>query len=153
MNITFGATIKDGKLYFKSRAYFLTRVAKLPQGKYRITLSDTKPKRSGQQNNFLWGVVYPTISEETGNDIDDLHEYAKRKFLPPRFIEINGEEIKVPGSTKDLNKHEFTEYIDKLQAWSGVALPNPEEAGYHPEKTEKIEPIDYPQEDLGEVKF
>lgn len=85
--------------------------------------------RTPTQNNFYW-VYLGVIEAETGNLADDIHEYAKRKFLPPKFIKINGNEIKIPGSTTELTKHEFSEYMDKLCAWSGVAIPNPEELGY-----------------------
>jgi hypothetical protein len=67
------------------------------------------------------------IEAETGNNANDLHEYFKRVFLTPRFIKVMGKEIKIPRSTTDLNKAEFFDYLDKICAESGVAIPNPNE--------------------------
>lgn len=131
---SFGAEIveKSGirNLIFNNEQYYWTRIQKLPLGKYTVIIDNNAPTRSGAQNNYLWGVVYPTICEETGNEIDDLHEWGKRKFLKPKNITIKGETIKIPGSTTKLSKSDFTEYIMALEQWSGVRIPTPEEAGY-----------------------
>lgn len=130
----FGAEIveKDGirTLQYLHEQYYWTRVQKLPEGKYTVTIDNNAPSRTRTQNNFLWGVVYPTICEETGNEIDDLHEWGKRKFLKPRTITVSGENIKIPGSTAKLSKSDFAGYIARLEEWSGVAIPNPCEVGY-----------------------
>ena len=63
---------------------------------------------------------------------DDLHEWFKRHLLPPRFLKVRGEELKVPASTTDLDKVAFGEYLDKICALTGVPLPDPIAAGYLP---------------------
>ena len=88
-------------------------------------------ERSGSQNRYYWAYLN-IIEHETGNLADDINEYAKRRFLQPKFIKVKGEEIKIPRSTRALNKIQFGEYLDKICAWSGVALPNPQDAGYLP---------------------
>jgi hypothetical protein len=86
-------------------------------------------KRSDSQNSYYW--LYLTIIErDTGQNADDVHEWAKRKFLPPRFIKVNGEEMRIPGSTTGLGKSDFTDYLDKIAAETGIPLPDPEAAGY-----------------------
>lgn len=148
---TFGAELIEvngiKKLKMSSTDYFQTRLQKLPVGKYIVTLSDTKKRRSTKQNSYYW-LYLGMIEEETGNLATDIHEYAKRKFLPPRFITIKNETIKVPGSTKKLSKTEFGEYLDKISAWSGVTLPDPQAVGYYVDKGEiqKAQVKDYPQE-------
>jgi hypothetical protein len=97
----------------------------------QVRLQIVKPSRSGQQNRYYW-LYLGVIERETGQLADDIHEWAKRKFLPPRFITVNGEEIRIPASTTDLNKNDFTEYLDKIAAEVGIALPDPEAAGYLP---------------------
>lgn len=132
--LSFGAEIKEieGRraLVMNNDAYFRTRLQKAPQGKYTVTVSSNKPNRSNQQNRYYWGVCLALISEETGNEPEHLHEYAKRRFLQPRFITVKGETIKIPATTTLLNKSDFAEYIMKLEEWSGVQFPSPEEAGY-----------------------
>jgi hypothetical protein len=69
---------------------------------------------------------------ETGDNADDLHEFFKRKLLPPVFKTIRGEEIKLPASTTDLSKSDFAEYLDRICALTNVPLPDPVAAGYLP---------------------
>ncbi len=68
--------------------------------------------------------------QATGENADDLHQYFKRKLLPPVFKKIRGEEIKLPASTTDLDKIAFGEYLDKIAALTEIPLPDPEAAGY-----------------------
>lgn len=126
----FRATAKNGKLDFGSEA----NVARLKEhiknndgAHYKLTKVETK--RTLTQNAFYWCYLQ-LIEKETGNDANDLHQYFKRTKLPPKFITVMGKQIKIPKSTTELDKLEFGEYLDKICAESGVALPNPEEAGY-----------------------
>ena len=110
--------------------YRLTETLKKHAGKtFRLSLPENK--RSSRQNSYYW-LYLGVIEAETGNDANDLHEYFKRIFLKPKFITVMGEEIKVPKSTKDLNKVEFGEYLDKICAKTNVLLPDPILAGYMP---------------------
>jgi hypothetical protein len=72
------------------------------------------------------------IERDTGQNANDVHEWAKRRFLPPRLLKVNGQEFKIPGSTADLDKVAFTEYLDKISAETGIPLPDPIAAGYLP---------------------
>jgi hypothetical protein len=85
----------------------------LTDGKYRVIVEKYFNSRSTQQNKFYWNYLR-IIEEETGQDANDIHEVAKRKFLPPRFTTINGEEYKLPATTTKLNKAEFGQYIEKV---------------------------------------
>lgn len=62
--------------------------------------------RSNAQNRYLRGVVYGTIVKETGNNPEELHYFFKHKFIdtPDKFP-----------STKELNKDEFVEYVEKIK--------------------------------------
>lgn len=64
------------------------------------------------------------IEKETGNGANDLHEYFKRALLAPKWLTVLGKEIKVPKSTTELTKVEFGDYMDKIAALSGVAIPD-----------------------------
>jgi hypothetical protein len=96
-----------------------------------IRIEEEKPTRSTSQNRYYWTYL-DIIEKETGNNATDLHEFFKRKLLPPVFKNIMGEEMKLPASTTDLNKADFTMYLDKICALTGVPLPDPVAAGYLP---------------------
>ena len=54
---------------------------RLPEGKaYDVTVVRHRERRSVDQNRLLW-LWIKCISDETGQDKDDLHEYFKQKFL------------------------------------------------------------------------
>lgn len=90
------------------------------------------PKRSGQQNRFYW-LYLGVIAAETGDDENSLHEFFRRKFLPPKSITVMEQEIRVPSSTTDLNKIEFGEYMDRICALTNVPIPDIEAAGFYVE--------------------
>jgi hypothetical protein len=92
--------------------------------KILIRVEEEKTVRSLRQNRFYWHYLQ-VIAEETGNLSDDLHEYFKRKFLPPRYIKVLNDEIKIPASTTGLSKAEFIEYMDKICALTNVPIPDP----------------------------
>lgn len=94
---------------------------------YEIFLRETK--RTLSQNAFYW-VYLELIEYEIGNNANDLHEYFRRALLPPKFLKVMGKEVKVPRSTTELSKTEFSEYMDKISAECGVPIPNPEDAGF-----------------------
>jgi hypothetical protein len=97
-----------------------------------ITINDSIPSRTNEQNRFYWAYL-DIISRETGDDPNSLHEFFKRKLLPPKFIKALGEEIKIPASTTKLNKIEMGDYLDRICELSGVPIPDPTELeGYIP---------------------
>ena len=99
------------------------------EGKKVIIKLPDKPTRSNAQNAYYWFYL-GIVEQETGNLAMDLHEYFKRIFLPPKFINVMGKEVKIPSSTKTLSKADFGEYIDKICSLTNIPLPDPELAGY-----------------------
>lgn len=91
-----------------------------------IKITYERPVRSNQQNRLYW-VFMEVISRETGDDPVSLHQYFKRAFLPPKFIKAMGKEIKIPSSTTELNKSDFSEYIMRIEQETGIACPDPKE--------------------------
>ena len=126
----FHARVIDGKLSFGP--VIRQRVQEwlaVNEGK-QVRLQIVKLVRSGQQNRFYW-LYLGVIERETGENADDLHEFFKRKFLPPVFKTIQGEEIRLPASTTDLSKSDFVEYLDRICALTNVPIPDPEAAGFY----------------------
>lgn len=89
------------------------------------------------QNRLYWAYLHE-LSAETGNDAEDLHEYFKRKFLPPRFLKValskrnavgtptgpvSVDEIKLPATTTTLSIADFSNYIMRIEAHTGYAVP------------------------------
>lgn len=91
-----------------------------------IEIEKVRGKRSNQQNKIYWFYL-GIIESETGNNAEELHELFKRKFLKPIIskIKINGKiiEYKRPGSTTELNKIQFGEYLEKINALTGIPIP------------------------------
>lgn len=82
--------------------------------------------RSLSQNNLYW-MYLEIIERETGNNANDLHEYFRRTLLSPKWLKVMGKEIKVPKSTTELKKNEFSEYMEKICAETGVPIPDTEQ--------------------------
>lgn len=100
-------------------------------------------KRSSDQNRYYWGVVLPMLAsafKEAGNDINpdsaddlnNLHEFMKRRFLAPRLlVDRRGEAHELPPSSAALNTADFAEYTDKVRQFAAeyfsLNIPDPGE--------------------------
>lgn len=125
----FRAYLKGGQIYHGPRSFLKFKEwAEANEGK-TVTIDLEKQTRSSSQIRFYW-LYLGIIERETGQNADDVHEWAKRKFLPPRFITVNKEEIKIPGSTSGLDKLDFSNYMDKICAATNIPIPDPTEAGF-----------------------
>ena len=95
-----------------------------------IVIQPWKPNRTMRQHRYYW-VYLEAISQETGEDAVSLHEYFKRKFLKPDVRTVRGQTIEIVPSTTTLNKGEFSEYMERISAETGIAPPNPGGGGVH----------------------
>ena len=152
--LTFTAQIvQDGaikKLKMNNGDYFQTRIQKSPCGPYSVTVSDGKPKRSNQQNRFLFGAYYPLIAEETGeDDINRLHALFKKKFIPDEYKTVLGEEVLLDKTTTTMTKGEFSDFIRKIETLTNILAPDPADVGMWTDKGEIQKPADipYPESD------
>ena len=89
-------------------------------------LSNKKPKRSLQQNNF-YHLYKQLISDETGQPVDALHVLFKGKFLSKGITEVLGEKVRVVKSTTELTKLEFVEFLERIEALVEIPIPDTEE--------------------------
>ena len=87
--------------------------------------------RTMSQNRYYWGVVLATLSEWSGHEPEELHDYLKQKFLTPSDDELpNGTVIRVYPSTTTLTIEEFGAYVDRVVRWAadqGVYVPSADE--------------------------
>lgn len=103
----------------------------------KLTIEPYKKDRSLNQNSYMWGVVYNTISNYTGMTPQEVHEFCKMEFNYG-FKEVlnknTGElkEIKYPKSTKDLNTGEMENYLEAIRRYFlvevDVMIPLPNES-------------------------
>lgn len=109
---------------------------KVPIGSMvRVEFPELTKRRTNSQNALYWKWLteaVKAVSDHTGNDIDDLHEFFKHKFLSPRIIEVRGETVRQYTTTK-LTTQEMADYTNRIYAWVaaelGISLPLPEEMG------------------------
>ena len=105
-----------------------------PAQSWQISIEAFKPKRSDQQNAFLWGVVYPSILEGGGESLrgwttTDLHEYFLIEAFGSEVIEGFGRKRHKPiRRSSKLTKQEFTDYLALIEAKCaelGIHIPEP----------------------------
>lgn len=125
----FVATIRNGRMSMARTTAHRFETWKVRMEGRQIQIDEYKPIRSNAQNRFYW-VYLGVISDETGDDARSLHQVFKSMFLPPKFVTMFGKEVQVSASTTELDKQQFGEYMERIAALTGVAIPNPEEAGF-----------------------
>ena len=75
-------------------------------GEYYFELKEVGV-RSGQQNNYYWQIIN-ILSEELGYTKQEMHQTIKNHF---DII-----------STKDLERKEFSDFLERLVRWSAIEL-------------------------------
>jgi hypothetical protein len=118
----FWGKIINNRLVLNSPRNFNEYVSRL-SGEVFVTVDKIKRSRTLNQNAYYW-LYLGLVASETGDSANDLHEYFKRKLLPPRIVKVMKKEIKIPATTTILNKIEFGEYLDRIAALTGVPLPD-----------------------------
>ena len=120
---------KEGKRKLKliSPDYFQGIIERLPlDTELTLWFSSKKPSRSLAQNRYLW-FYYGIISEDTGEDPEDLHSLFKGLFLENGITEIYGHKVRKVSSSTKLNKLEFGEFLERIEELTGIALPDTSE--------------------------
>lgn len=79
--------------------------------------------RTTEQNSLYWALLQ-NLSEQYVNEdnrtfsADTWHEYFKQQYLPKDYVELPDGNVKEKErTTTKLNKAEFSEYIEKVQAF------------------------------------
>ena len=114
-------TVRDEAL----RERVIQHIAALNLDKpWDITIKRHVKKRSLSQNALMWKwitEVAEAVSEHTGMDAGDVHEFFKAKFLPGKVIEMGGESV-LYRSTRDLATGEMADYMDRIYAFATTEL-------------------------------
>lgn len=123
---SFIVQIENGVIKFKSphhRKLFDNYVAQFNDGAYRLEITDTKSKRSDNQNAYYW-MYLGLVSDETGFTPEEIHEWAKGKFLTKDIKELFGDKVRIKSTTTKLKVGEFVEYLMKISQEVGIELPD-----------------------------
>lgn len=116
-----------------------------PAEAWKITAEPVRPARSHSQNAYLWAVPYKLISDVTGYEAEEVHEYMlgrhfgwKDKKVPktPRNP-LGVESVPVRTTTTDehgkrsvLSVDAFSEYVAFIQRFGamklGLVIPDPD---------------------------
>lgn len=103
---------------------------------FKMEIKLIRGQRSNPQNRWYWGCIVPTMQRlinQFGQNFtaDETHEYLKAEFNYKEIEVTEGHFIKVPRSTTELDKTDFTVYADKIIAFAaqmfGENIPLPEE--------------------------
>ena len=113
------------KLEWTSKRYWLHELGKFKPGTpVTFNITNKRPKRTEAQNRYLWGVFYPLIAEETGEqDLNRLHELFKGKFLTEKIVDVLGEKVRLKKSSTELSVGEFCDFIANIYELTKVYPP------------------------------
>lgn len=125
----FQSIIKNHELTYTNKAYVRHHLSKWEGKRVIVTVEKVHNKRSLNQNAYLW-VCLDIISNHTGHSADELHKLFKGMFLPRKVVTLNKKNYSLAGSTTELTKGQFVEYLMRINAEAGdmgIRLPSPED--------------------------
>ena len=96
----------------------------------KVKIEAVKKLRSLSENNLYWMWI-ACISNETGNEKNNIHEFLCLEFLPLQQVMIFKKLIYKRLSTTMLDTKQFAEYLTKIQIFAlnelNIILPNPDD--------------------------
>lgn len=106
-------------------------------GVFRIEVVRVRKKRSGDQNGWLWGCIYPLMLDamiDAGwefTSCEQLHEYFKNLFTAEQVVnKETGEIVKFPSSTAEMDTVQFSSYCEQLRSYAreylNCNIPDPD---------------------------
>lgn len=128
MKLTYIADRTDGVLKIRGRKQLDQELNTLAWPVIKITFEKHKAKRSHSQNAYYHAVIIPVLQEgmkQLGHvfSLQTVHDMMKAKFLKEDILlNEHGEYITRIKSTTELNKEQFGEYIDQINAWAAEYL-------------------------------
>lgn len=113
---------------------FKLRCNALVKKRVIVELTERKPRRTSQQNRYLY-VIIGLLASELGETTEYVKEqYFKRLCNPEIFIRTKEDQfrgnIEIVRSTSDLDTAEMSTAIDRFRNWAateGYYLPSPED--------------------------
>ena len=108
-----------------------------PDGSYMLSITKQRKGRTLNQNEWLWGCVYPILLAgllEAGwefTSVEQVHEFFKKLLAQDRVVNYStGEIVEIPKSTATMDTQQFSTYVDKLREYAeeflNVTIPTPD---------------------------
>lgn len=108
-----------------------------PDGSYMLSITKQRNGRTLNQNEWLWGCVYPILLDgllEAGwefTSVEQVHEFFKKLLAQDRVVNYStGEIVEIPKSTATMDTQQFSTYVDKLREYAeeflNVTIPTPD---------------------------
>lgn len=129
-------TVSDSGVLNISGRDRLTDWCKQNRNKHvKIKVERQCAKRSLPQNSYYHSVVVELVRDGLYaigycRSHDETHFFLKNKFNLVEIPNKDGVAIEMPGSTTDLNKVQFGEYIERIAQWAAeylsVVIPPPD---------------------------
>lgn len=127
-DLTFSGEVADGKLTLADQASYRNQMRQFKPGKVIVRVELDRGKRSNQANRYLW-LIYNLIADSTGDDPNSLHDFFKRRFLPPTVVMVLGQEMEV-WSTAGQDPEKFEQYVKNVRQFAldelGIVTPEPD---------------------------
>ena len=106
----------------------------LGNGLYELKIAKKVKRRSLPQNRLMW-MWFACIGQDTGQSIDDIHDYYAYKFLPRYITDLEtGSQVRVAGHTSTLTTEAFTDFLNQVQADAAtelnITLPTPDDLAW-----------------------
>ncbi len=119
-------------------------------GVYMFRITRVRKPRTGDQNGWLWGCIYPMLLDaliEAGwefTSCEQVHEYFKNKLTAEKVVnKYTAEVVEFPGSTAAMDTVTFSSYCEKLREYGSeylnIEIPDPDKYWRTAEHTKKNE--------------
>ena len=84
---------------------------------WKVTIVPWKSKRTIDQNSRLWGLIYKTLGDAIGLNVDEIHQLMGFKFLRYEKM-VNGKNETFIKSTTKLNTAEMADYQNAIERFA-----------------------------------
>lgn len=131
MNLSF--IIEHGHCLTPSQIHLLDA---LPTNKsWRVTIEEHKPKHTREQEDYLWGKVYPDFIKGGGEQLrgwtkKDLHNFLLSEHFGTKNLTIGNRTHSEPSrGSSNLAIDEYSDYIEFIFRYAanlGIVISDPE---------------------------
>lgn len=118
MNPIFTGNVTKGKVVLDSPERYAVHLSRLEGARIELVLRKETHQRTTSQNRYLFGVVYAIIAENTGYEVEQVHDAMKVMFASKR-LENN---LTITERTSKFDTKRMTEYIDSIKRWAAEFL-------------------------------